>query len=121
MLKGNGEDQETQMMVRIHDMSFDGVGVLSEEALVKGDKLMLRLQLQDYIDPLTLHGKVSWVEKDIAGIHRAGIGLAFEEADTRLILADFMFGRLKAQSSEIILDQRRNDKTPIKPVRIEVL
>ena len=101
-------------------MSFDGLGVLCEEELTIDDDLLLRVQLADYVDPLILNGTVSWVEQDIAGIHRAGIGLKRAEIKTRLTLADFMFGRLKAQSSQIILDQRRSDKTPIRPTRIEV-
>ena len=121
VLKKNevGENEPT-MIARVHDMAFDGLGVLSEEPMAEGDELILRLQFPGYLEPLTLEGDVTWSQKDIAGIFRAGIRLSFDAIETRLHLADYMFGRLKAESSALVLEQRRRQNTPIKPTKIQV-
>ncbi len=120
IMKKNGEDaDDSTMMARIHDMALDGLGVLSEEPLHEDDELVLRLQLPGYLEPLTLEGRVAWSQEDVAGIFRAGVELSLDAIETRLNLADFMLGRLKAESSAIVLDQRRRDNTPMKPTPIE--
>ncbi len=113
-----GEDEnenQDPMLVRVHDMAFEGLGVLGEGPLAEDENVVLRLQLPGYLDPLTLVARVAWSERDLAGLYRAGLRLDCDSLDVRLTLADYMFGRIKAESSDIILEQRREQNSPVKP------
>lgn len=108
------ECESDPIMIRIHDMAFDGLGVLSADQIRQDEKFILRVQLPGYLEPHTHEGKVAWTEKDPTGIFRAGLLLNLEDIETRLNLADFMFGRLKAESSALILEKRRDSHTSVK-------
>ena len=107
-----GANDDEPMAMRVHDVSLDGLGVLGETELTTGDVLIVRCPLPDHVEPLTLEGRVMWTQRDLAGICRAGLELEAGGV-SRLRLADFMYSRLKAESSEIILQARRKEQEPV--------
>lgn len=89
-----GEETESgaAMAVRINDFSLDGIGVLSEGEIDRGQKLTLRTQLPGYLDPLTVRVEIAWVQRDLADLCRAGASVATGDLETRGLVADYMHG-----------------------------
>lgn len=86
----NGEEQGEPIVLRIHDLSLDGMGILAEDELETGDELTMRIQLPGYLDPFSAQAEVVWVQKDLADMFRAGAAIALEEIALRALIADFI-------------------------------
>jgi hypothetical protein len=86
-----GEDRSRPFIVRIHDLSLDGMGVLSEEPLEKGDLLTVRVHLPGYLDPFTVPAQVAWTRGVQAGVCRAGLSIDAEDLELRAVIADYVF------------------------------
>ncbi|MFT7617171.1 MAG: hypothetical protein ACI97A_000805 [Planctomycetota bacterium] len=109
--RDRAQNETDPVVARLHNMAFDGLGVLSEGRIRPHEVFILRVKLPGYLEVLTLEGEVAWSERDLAGIWRAGLNLDFDDLETRLNLADYMLGRLKAESSALILEKRRGEHT----------
>ena len=90
--RGTEAEEGVAMAVRINDLSLDGIGVLSEGDIDRGQKLTLRTQLPGYLDPLTVRVEIAWVQRDLADLCRAGASVATGDLETRGLVADFMDG-----------------------------
>jgi len=57
------------------DLSAKGVGIVSKEDLMSGDRLELWLNMPDKKEPFYTRGTVVWTEQQETGKYRAGISL----------------------------------------------
>lgn len=101
----NPDDGETAserdgVLVRILDLSLDGLGLRSDVALESGAKILVRAQFPGYLEPITVNGTVAWSREELTGIHRAGVAISFSGLDLRLIVADFMYLTRRAERPE---------------------
>ena len=105
----DSEQEPTPMLVRIHDLSVEGMGLLSEKPLVPNDQLVVRISFLGYVGPLSAVGKVIWAQRDVAGIYRAGIELEEDESLLRFTLADFSYATIQSESSALVMAKRQQD------------
>lgn len=89
-VEGGAEGKSSHFVLRIHDMSFDGFGVLADEELTAKERLMIRVQFPGYADPFTSQAEVAWTRDDVAGLCRAGLSIIPQDIDNRSFIADFM-------------------------------
>ncbi len=107
------------LLIRVQDLAFDGFGVLSEAELTVNTQLEIRVELADYLEPIQLIGRVAWAHVDPVGLWRGGIELSHENIEQRLILADYLLSTIRAESGEIVVDERREETTPSRPVPVD--
>lgn len=68
-------DAGTELNVLTRDVSAKGIGVICEERLNPGNRLELRLKINDGKEPLYAKGDVIWSSPQESGGYRAGISL----------------------------------------------
>ncbi len=68
-------DFEKELEAVACDVSAKGVGVISKESLMLGNRLELKLAINDGGDPFYTRGSVMWSMEEATGGYRSGIAL----------------------------------------------
>lgn len=97
---GEGDASSEGVIVRILDLSLDGMGLRSEVALEGSSDVLVRAHFPGYLEPIAVTAKVAWCREELAGIFRAGIAISFSGLDLRLIVADYMYLARRAARQE---------------------
>ena len=66
------------VILNVVDISVSGMGFRSEREFEAGLRLVLRLALPRYEEPLSLVGRITWTKEEVTGLFRAG--LQFDES-----------------------------------------
>lgn len=88
------------LLCRLVDVGLDGMGLRLESPLEVGAKVIIRSQFPGYLEPFHGRARVAWSRPDLAGLHRVGLSMELSGLDTRMLVADFMFGARRAQFRE---------------------